>query len=597
MLIHQTLHGYNNGHKLLAASVDISSKSKNILLKETDSPSPTFHEKKNTCYTGYPLIEDKFYVISKTWTANELNRPGCVWTHSLLIPLSSFKNNFFSIDRIIEYFINEVTVEVVNSCSIPLQFNCDINTNHFKDLSWETSYIVLNKKQSLLDHNSYSIEDVIKMWSVLLPKARFNFTFKTWAPKLKPSDSIYTHYDLLLCDNNNSNFKKVDNWAINLYSEDNIELKEFLNKYGRDLDKEKINTYYLNKIYSLLNNNHLDELSLFILKWKKTPITLVKNIISMISIDNISLYTSYLISSYILIIKDNEISSKLLGKIGNILLENDYNFLIKIINEETSHTRNLSINLIDKLPRDLLLSLYKKNIYSTLDILKPDVINDKIFWSQCDYDFELLSIVVSNADLIKHLPIDLISPKLASFENAYKPYFYDLVINNYNSSMEDWNYYILDNQDEFIHYLSKHKTTINRELSYYILSNFNYSSLILCTDELLTSMYESIFIDDDILWKIINLVTISKDKLFPELFKKSFDELCYYFSKEDISFKKSKKIRDNMMEWSNDTKYFPFSMRKAFLFFSINYANQASILLSDLSQYEDNLYFLKKYSQ
>lgn len=36
-------------------------------------------------YTGYPLENGEKYVIAKTWYAHEMKRPGCVWTHSIII--------------------------------------------------------------------------------------------------------------------------------------------------------------------------------------------------------------------------------------------------------------------------------------------------------------------------------------------------------------------------------------------------------------------------------------------------------------------------------------------------------------------------------
>lgn len=38
--------------------------------------------------TGYPLLESKRYVLARTWAAPEMGRPGCVWTHSILIEFS-----------------------------------------------------------------------------------------------------------------------------------------------------------------------------------------------------------------------------------------------------------------------------------------------------------------------------------------------------------------------------------------------------------------------------------------------------------------------------------------------------------------------------
>lgn len=35
--------------------------------------------------TGYPLTESGLYALAKTWPAPEMSRPGCVWTHTVLI--------------------------------------------------------------------------------------------------------------------------------------------------------------------------------------------------------------------------------------------------------------------------------------------------------------------------------------------------------------------------------------------------------------------------------------------------------------------------------------------------------------------------------
>ncbi len=39
--------------------------------------------------TGYPLPEEGLYAFARTWYASEMNRPGCVWTHTLLIDFES----------------------------------------------------------------------------------------------------------------------------------------------------------------------------------------------------------------------------------------------------------------------------------------------------------------------------------------------------------------------------------------------------------------------------------------------------------------------------------------------------------------------------
>lgn len=55
-----------------------------LVLSDMSGPSmqPGFDE----YVTGYPLTGTDYVVFAKTWYAPEMQRPGCVWTHSLLVP-------------------------------------------------------------------------------------------------------------------------------------------------------------------------------------------------------------------------------------------------------------------------------------------------------------------------------------------------------------------------------------------------------------------------------------------------------------------------------------------------------------------------------
>ncbi len=85
MQIAQALFGYSNGHHLLAASTSLSSQTLKILEPLTDVSGPEIPRHFDGYLTGYPLIEDKCYALSKTWAAPEMSRPGCVWTHTLFL--------------------------------------------------------------------------------------------------------------------------------------------------------------------------------------------------------------------------------------------------------------------------------------------------------------------------------------------------------------------------------------------------------------------------------------------------------------------------------------------------------------------------------
>lgn len=55
------------------------------MLTMSDSPDAGSLDPERSLLLGYPLSSGDFYVVSMTWLAPEVERPGCVWTHSLLL--------------------------------------------------------------------------------------------------------------------------------------------------------------------------------------------------------------------------------------------------------------------------------------------------------------------------------------------------------------------------------------------------------------------------------------------------------------------------------------------------------------------------------
>ncbi|WP_428408705.1 hypothetical protein [Hyphococcus sp.] len=81
----QAILGYDGGHRLLSASRTLTSRSKHAVLQLSDRSADASAIPDDGYLTGYPLPDDGYYVFSRTWTAPEMPRPGCVWTHCLLI--------------------------------------------------------------------------------------------------------------------------------------------------------------------------------------------------------------------------------------------------------------------------------------------------------------------------------------------------------------------------------------------------------------------------------------------------------------------------------------------------------------------------------
>lgn len=89
--VEQLVFGYENGHKLLESSLE-----KNLIQqKEVEILSDASGSGKFKDYIScFPLIEDGYYAFAKTWYADEMERPGCVWTHMLLVKFEDI--DFFS---------------------------------------------------------------------------------------------------------------------------------------------------------------------------------------------------------------------------------------------------------------------------------------------------------------------------------------------------------------------------------------------------------------------------------------------------------------------------------------------------------------------
>lgn len=90
IIINQTLHGYSDGHSLLATSKKLPSDVDRVMLTLSDMSGPSIVKGFNSYITGYPLKSANLYALSKTWYASEMKRPGCVWTHTLIIQDTDF---------------------------------------------------------------------------------------------------------------------------------------------------------------------------------------------------------------------------------------------------------------------------------------------------------------------------------------------------------------------------------------------------------------------------------------------------------------------------------------------------------------------------
>lgn len=83
--VHQALHGYADGHRQLASSIALKPRDTKSMLVLSDISGPGARIEEEGYLTGYPLADSKMYALARTWPALEMTRPGCVWTHTLML--------------------------------------------------------------------------------------------------------------------------------------------------------------------------------------------------------------------------------------------------------------------------------------------------------------------------------------------------------------------------------------------------------------------------------------------------------------------------------------------------------------------------------
>lgn len=76
---------------MLASSRNISKNAQRIMVVLSDMSGPSMVPGFDSYLTGYPLYDEEVYAFAKTWYAPEMKRPGCVWTHTLLIKEDDFR--------------------------------------------------------------------------------------------------------------------------------------------------------------------------------------------------------------------------------------------------------------------------------------------------------------------------------------------------------------------------------------------------------------------------------------------------------------------------------------------------------------------------
>ena len=124
ILVHQTLHGYDDGHRLIAGSLPLGGADAHIMLVMSDLSGPGVKPPPEGYLTGYPLEKSGKYVLARTWLAPEMPRPGCVWTHSLIIENADLAR-MTSARELLKVFFRPAGSNKRSLCGLPIQISSE----------------------------------------------------------------------------------------------------------------------------------------------------------------------------------------------------------------------------------------------------------------------------------------------------------------------------------------------------------------------------------------------------------------------------------------------------------------------------------------
>jgi hypothetical protein len=240
---------------LLASSLKLTEEASSILLLLSDLASGLSLPANGSYWTGIPLPSEKSYVLMRTWLAPEMPRPGCVWTHALIIAFSDMAR-FPDLSVLVQHVVRPSAASGFEIYSAPLllALSSDEATLRKETVGFDAvdahrlvQAIYADNGTGIVVAPLGALDDLIfSIWSQQWPQLRRTFSFRTATGS---SDSLSTtkrfdlavllqskvdQISLLDCDTNG-----IDAWEMacvdDLLFPKSTELRRFLWRYGSDV--------------------------------------------------------------------------------------------------------------------------------------------------------------------------------------------------------------------------------------------------------------------------------------------------------------------------------------------------------------------------
>lgn len=295
----QTLHGYADGHQLLSGSIKLSRQTARQMNILSDLSGPEVVSGFETYVTGYPVTDLRKYALARTWYAPEMKRPGCVWTHTLLIDFADlaqiedlrlllhyFKRPLVNAQNWLENYQGQITADLDNNAAKTLNNSGGDVSDSYATGILRGLYEEPEKCVVLLAPTAETYQDfILCLWSQQWPRLRRAFSFTSGALSLRQGEET-SSFDLQVIPRDlqkqlqhvlredlwfvvdSTDVKNNVSWCANVIDDLKVasktKLRDFLWRSGAHLKERRAAFIPLMRIFERLSHISGDELELLV---------------------------------------------------------------------------------------------------------------------------------------------------------------------------------------------------------------------------------------------------------------------------------------------------------------------------------------------
>ena len=282
--VHQYLFGYQDGHRLLGTSLQLPEEAASVLLLLSDLAPGLSLPAHGGYWTGTPLPSVKSYALMRTWLAPEMSRPGCVWTHVLIVAFSDIAR-FPDLSILVEHFTRPSAATSFENYGTPilltpLSADATLRQNCFAKVDAQRVIQAI-----YADHGTGTViaplgaldDAIFAIWSQQWPRLRRSFSFRTATSSNENLSTTTKKFDLvvlLVSDRNqdkmiDNDLNSIEAWEKicidDLLFPHNTELRRFLWRYGSDVRLGRKRFKFLVNIYLSTRSTRLGNKNLYTL--------------------------------------------------------------------------------------------------------------------------------------------------------------------------------------------------------------------------------------------------------------------------------------------------------------------------------------------